>query len=148
MRRHHQKSPFIFFSIILIVSFTVVAYIYFDNYATSLDVTWEEASLKVSTNWGACPPTFPCYETYLLNSDGIILHNEEVEGRLSQGKMKEVVKKAFNFYKNNLCTPIYDSNVSENYELKIDEKIYQFGGDGGCKEMQIIIDTLKKSIII
>ena len=147
---YHQKSPVIFFSIILL-SIAAVFYLYSSNRQPTKvnpNIFWEEASIQIKTNWGECPSSFPCYETYRLNSalatKGNIFHNNELEGNLSEGETRKLIKVAYNLYQSNKCTPFYTTNVSENYELRIEGRIYEFGNDQGCKEMQEVVDTLRK----
>ena len=149
MNSVHQKSPFIFFSIILLVLLGAITYFYFYKYTPTTTIFWEEASIKVTTDWGACPPTFPCYETFLVRSfDGNVFHNEANDGHMSSGEVKSFVNKTYSLYQNNICTPVHETSVSQKYELNIDGKIYTFGGKQGCKEMQELMDAFTESINI
>ena len=148
--RYHQKSPTIFFSIIIIVLIGVVFYLYSNNIfypGWNADLSFENASIKITTNWGECPTAFPCYETYQLNfelgSDVTISHNGSMQGKLGTDQSKKLIKETYGLYTNNICTPQYLSGTTQNYELNIDQKIYTFGNDKGCKEMQNIIDIIK-----
>jgi hypothetical protein len=144
MNSVHQKSPFIFFSIFLLVLLCGLGYIYVRNYTTNPNIFWIDASLKISTNTGGCPPTFPCFETYLLNDDGTILHNDDSAGKLSESKTKKTINKAFDLYRENACTSFYEGDETENYELHIDGNTYEFG-EKGCTEMQDTITTLREA---
>lgn len=146
MNSPHYKSPFVFFSILVFVLLAGVGYLYFRNYTPNANVFWVDGSLKITTDWGGCAPTFPCYETYLLDQDGNIFYNQELKGRLSESKTKELIKKAYNIYKDNICTPAHEEKIKQNYEIKLDDKTFDFGGKQGCKEMQSTIDTLKENI--
>ncbi|MDE2399476.1 MAG: hypothetical protein KGL67_00465 [Patescibacteria group bacterium] len=146
MNSIHYRGPFVFFSIIVVVMLGGIAYLYFHNYTPTNNVFWLDASLEVTTDWGSCPSTFPCYETYLLNQDGNVFHNNEQRGSLPTTQTKEVIQKAYNFYKDNKCTPIFETKVTQNYKLKIDGNTYEFGGTQGCEEMQSIMNTFVESI--
>ncbi len=145
MNSVHQKSPFIFFSIVLLVSLSALGYLYFRNYTTNPNIFWVDASLKITTNTGGCPPTFPCYETYFLNYDGTILHNDDPAGKLSESKTKNMINKAFDLYRENSCTALYAGDETQNYELNIDGNVYEFGNEKGCKEMQDIIRAMQEA---
>lgn len=146
MNSVHQKSPFIFFFIFLGVSFSVLGYLYFRNPQIShTDTLWIVASLKVTTNTGACAPRFPCYETYFLHDDGNILYNDDSKGKLSPSVARNTINKAFGVYKSNICTPFYVGEETQTYELIIDGSRYTFGGNKGCREMQDIIHALEKA---
>lgn len=105
-----------------------------------------DASVKVTTDAGGCSPRFPCYETFLLDQDANVYYNDTLRGRLSESKAKSTIKKAYNAYKNNVCTPAFGAEVTQTYELKIDANLYEFGGEQGCKEMQDVMNILTESI--
>lgn len=147
MTKNHVKSPLLFFLIILLVSLSAIGYIYFRNYTPTVDITWVEASVGVKTDWGACSP-IPCYETYLLNSEGHVFYNGEQRGSLSSGRTKEIIGKAYSLYHTNTCTPFYKSDATQSYEVVIDGTTYEFGNPAGCEEMQGIISAFDKSITI
>ena len=146
MNSINYKSPFVFFSILFIVALAGLIYLYFYKYNSTSNIFWIDASLKVTTNWGSCSPSFPCYETFITNQDGNVYHNGEIEGRLSGSKIKEIMNKTYVSYKSGKCTPSYESDVTQEYELNIDGSIYKFGGERGCKEMEKIFDALVQSI--
>jgi len=147
---YHQKSFYIFFSVITIILLGVVGYFYFKNIYPirgNLDLSWDQASFKIKTNLGGCPASFPCYETYELNSelalDGNVFHNGYLQGSLSEKETKKLIKTIFNLYQNRVCTPFYTNNVTENYELTIDRNVYKFGNNQGCKEIQDVFNVIK-----
>ena len=148
MNSVHHKSPFVFFSIVLLVMLAGVIYFYFQKYTPTHTILWEEASLEITTNWGTCPPTFPCYETFLLTPDGNVFYNDELKSNLSTSKIKSIVSKTYNWYREDKCTPFYEATITQNYELKIDGNFYTLGGKGGCKQMQEVINILNESINI
>lgn len=148
MSSGYYKTPFVFFLVIILVLLSALGYLYFHDYTPSVNIVWSEASLKITTDWGACPKAFPCYETYFLNSERQILHNDEVEGKLSERRFSNIIKQTFTLYQNEKCTPFYDSKVKQIYELNIDGKIYKFENDYGCKEMQNVLSTFHESINI
>lgn len=146
MNNINYKSPFVFFSIVFIVALAGLIYLYFYKNTSTSNIFWVDASLKVTTDWGSCSSAFPCYETFITNQDGNVYHNGEIEGRLSGSKIKEVINKSYTLYKSGKCTPSYESDVTQEYELNIDGSIYEFGGERGCKEMNGVFNILVESI--
>jgi hypothetical protein len=158
---HHQKSLFLFFTIFTVILLSLVGYLYYKNIYPTIglaNISWESASLQIKTNAGACLPAFPCYETYELDSDttpgsdsdGNVLHNDAMQGRLSDSETIELIKTAFTIYQKNVCTPVYSSNEnkSQSYELTIDQKVYEFGNNQGCEEMQSVINIIKEAVSV
>jgi hypothetical protein len=146
MNSVHHKIPFIFFSIFTLAVLGGLGYFYFNKYTPNTNIFWVDASLKIKINSGGCPATFPCYENFSLDQDGNLYHNDSPAGRLSESKTKTIIKEAYNTYKDDICTPDENAGVTEEYELKIDSKTYNFGGKQGCKEMQGVIKTLQELI--
>jgi hypothetical protein len=152
---HHQNSFFIFLSIISIVLIGIVVYFYFaKTYSPSWDenVSWDEASIKITTNEGGCPTSLPCYETYELDSEldsaGNVLHNNDLQGQLTDTQTVNIIKTFFDLYKRNACTPFYANGVTQNYELIIDKKVYEYGNNQGCKEAQEMLNTIKGAVSV
>jgi len=151
--RYNQHSFFIFFSIITVLLLGIVGHLYLTNIASEKDkpnISWDEASLKITSNWGACVPTFPCYEIYELDSNagspGSVIYNNVLQGHLPIAQTMDFIKESFGLYKNNKCTPVYITKITQDYELIIDKKVYEIGNDQGCKEMQDIFNTLKGTV--
>lgn len=128
------------------MALAMLGYLYFTKYSPSANVFWVDATLKIKTDWGACPPTFPCYETFLLDQEGSFYHNDESIGKLPDSKIKMLIKKAYNAQKGSVCTPYLGADVVQEYELRMDNKFYEFGGEEGCKEMQDVMQILGESI--
>ena len=109
-----------------------------------------DASIKITTNSGGCSASFPCYETYKLvymfGTNGTVFHNGDLQGNLPKAQTIELMKKTLGLYQNNICTPLFTSDATQNYELTIDQKLYKFGNDKGCMEMQDILNSIKTTI--
>ena len=149
--KNYQKGPLISFLIVLVVLIFGFVYAHSTNYnfstgENSTDI--KEASLKILSSWGPCPVADGCHETYTLNLNGEAFYNDTVKGNLPKDESQKFIKTALRIYQNNTCTPVYGTDVFENYELTVDGKLYTFGDSGGCKEMQNIFDSIKGSVSV
>jgi len=145
-----KKSSIILISVgvILLVGVCIVAHAYiypFDQWRLSLS---KPVYLRITQVWGPCEGSAQgsCQRVVTLGSDDSYSVVPPEDKAVLRGVPQKSVEQALVIYKSQKCTPVYGTDMSEEYQIIDDTGTHGFVGNqagSGCKEMQDIVKAVE-----